>query len=598
MLKAGKRTAAVLGAVTLVGTAGLVALAPTASAAAVSYHIKCPVGIPGIPDADGSQDITFTMPSGKVKPGQTATIGVTMGPSPIALNMGPLDVDVSVAFDLKAGGGSSADVALQGESGKKLTITPNQPLQVPAFNATMTVPADATGDITLTPKKFTITAMGSINIVCTPDGDIPSLGTLPVDAAGPSVAVTPGTQEPGKDITLAGANWPAGTPTVELCKGTDCSADRFSAKSPVVGTDGKLSGTATLKADVADGDYTVKVTVGAASESAPLTVKKPQAATPAITLSPTSGQVGTEVTVNGTGFPAGAVSVSGVAGTAASSDTAVDATAAADGTFSAKFKVTDAKTTKIKAAGVQSSSAEAAFEVKAPVKDPNGKLVAVQYSCLTADSPIESAKGPFEATRKVLITLPSSADPNEKVDVSATFENDVVGDMPNIPVQVKLHITPEIDVKVTDDAGNTGALTLKADSPPDFDLVPGQPMKAGPFKGSFTVPGGGVFSFAPGELRIATVAMGATTHTVCTLKNTPEVSATLTAVGDRGELPQTSTGGTSTGSSSSTTGGDLAKTGSGGSAINAFALAAGTAVLAAVGVLLLVPYRRRLRTRA
>lgn len=598
MIKIRKRAAAALGAVTLVGTAGLVALAPTASAAAVSYHIKCPVGIPGIPDADGSQDITLTMPAGKVKPGQTATIGVTMGPSPIALNMGPLDVDVSVAFDLKAGGGSSADVALQGESGKKLTITPNQPLQVPPFNATMTVPADATGDITLTPKKFTITAMGSINIVCTPDGDIPSLGTLPVDAAGPSVSVTPGTQEPGKDITLAGANWPAGTPTVELCKGTDCSADRFSAKSPVVGADGKLSGTATLKADLADGDYTVKVSVGDASESAPLTVKKPQAATPAITLSPTSGQVGTEVTVNGTGFPAGAVSVSGLAGTAASSDAAVNATAAADGTFSAKFKVTDAKTTKIKAAGVQNSSAEAAFEVKAAVKDPNGKLVSIQYSCLTADSPLPEAKGPFEATRKVLITLPSAADPNEKVDVSATFENDVVGDMPNIPLTgVKLHIEPEIDVKITDDAGNNGLLTLKADAPPDFDLVTGQPMKAGPFKGSFTVPGGGVFSFTPGELRITTTAVGQTTHTVCTVKNTPEVSATLTAVGDRGQLPQT-TGGTSTGTSAGATGGDLAKTGSGGSSINAFALAAGTAVLAAVGVLLLVPYRRRLRTRA
>ncbi|MGR6997957.1 hypothetical protein ACU686_07400 [Yinghuangia aomiensis] len=222
--------------------------------------------------------------------------------------------------------------------------------------------------------------------------------------------------------------------------------------------------------------------------------------------------------------------------------------------------MTDAKTTKIKAAGVQSSSAEAAFEVKAPVKDPNGKLVAVQYSCLTADSPIDSAKGPFEATRKVLITLPSAADPNEKVDVSATFENDVVGDMPNIPVQVKLHITPEIDVKVTDDAGNTGALTLKADSPPDFDLVPGQPMKAGPFKGSFTVPGGGAFSFAPGTADRHRRHGRDDAHRSALLKNTPEVSATLTAVGDRGGVAAgLATGGTPPGSPSSATGGGLAK---------------------------------------
>ncbi|MGR6997958.1 hypothetical protein ACU686_07405 [Yinghuangia aomiensis] len=334
MLKAGKRTAALLGAVTLAGTAGLVALAPTASAA-VSYHIKCPVGIPGIPDADGSQDITFTMPSGKVKPGQTATIGVTMGPSPIALNMGPLDVDVSVAFDLKAGGGSSADVALQGESGKKLTITPNQPLQVPAFNATMTVLADATGDITLTPKKFTITAMGSINIVCTPDGDIPSLGTLPVDAAGPSVAVTPGTQEPGKDITLAGANWPAGTPTVELCKGTDCSRGPFLGQVARRGRRREAvrhrhaQGGRRRRRLHRQGHGRRRVGKRAAHR------QEAAGRHPAITLSPTSGQVGTEVTVNGTGFPAGAVSVSGLAGTAASSDAAVDATAAADGTFSA-----------------------------------------------------------------------------------------------------------------------------------------------------------------------------------------------------------------------------------------------------------------------
>lgn len=618
MMRVHRRAAAFLGAVTIAGTAGMVALAPTAFAGEVTMTATCQVPVLGQKVGPQTIKVDFDKTSGQA--GDTVTATVDLGPPPITSPANFANAKAQSTLKLKMTGSATGSIELAGPE-VTLDIVANVPIDPQPYTATFTIPASAgAGKLEFTPE-------GTANVT-----DLPGLGkqTAPCTyaaASGPTVVasitteagepgavtlgVTPSSIEQGKQATVSGANWPAGTPTVALCKGAECKDEWLGAKD-VKNEGGNLSGTVTVAATTPVGDYTVKVTSGTGAglkeKTAPLKVTAKQVAQPEITITPATGKVGTEVTVSGKNWDKSKdIFVSAVAGTTPVG-APVSAKTDANGEFKdVKIKVADKTVTAIGAAilgsdGKPVQQASAAFTVAGDdpvIKDPNGKPVEIKYSCLTADSPIESAKGPFESTREVTILLPSAGNPNEEVDVSLRFKDDVIGDMPNIPITgVKLKITPSIDVKITDDAGGTGKMTLNAATPPEFDLVPGQPMKAGPFTGKFKIPGGGTFSFIPDQLRINTEAIGSTTHTVCTVKNSPAVSATLKAEGPRGQLPST-TGGTTTGSANAgATSGDLAKTGSGGSTINAFALAAGTAVLAAVGVLLMVGNRRRVRARS
>lgn len=601
MMRVNKRAAALLGAVTIAGSAGLTVLAPAANAAKVTAQATCQVPVLG--EKKGPQDISVTLTPATGPAGIEVTANVDLGPPPITA---PAEFPNSTAqstLHLVMSGAATGDIDLVGPV-VNLTIPAGVPIDPAPFTTTFTVPASATvdGTITFTPKGSTnvtvLPGLGEQKAPCTYTGDAVATYAVKPPAAEPgTVSVAETTVEAGATVTVSGENWKAALGKVQLCDASNVCKDITGVTRTEA--DNKIAGTPTVPADTAGGKYKIKVAYedGVSALSNEFTVTAP-----GITLDPVEGPVDTKVKVTGKDFPAGkSVEVVGLKGDTATEDKATG-TVKEDGTFTVDLTVKNKDTTKIKATA-DGKSAVADFKVTTTspspspsttppvIKDPNGKPVEVKYSCLTADSPIDSAKGPFEATREVTILLPSAGDPNEEVDVSASFKDDVVGDMPNLGVSVKLKITPSLDVVVKDDAGGTGKITLNAASPPEFDLVGGAPMKAGPFTGKFKIPGGGLFSFFPGELRITTQAVGfpTPTHTVCTLKNDPAASATLKAEGARGQLPST-TGGSSTGAAAS---GDLAKTGSGGSTIGAFALVAGTTVLASVGVLLLITRRRR-----
>ncbi|MFI6983938.1 hypothetical protein ACIBSV_35705 [Embleya sp. NPDC050154] len=237
---------------------------------------------------------------------------------------------------------------------------------------------------------------------------------------------------------------------------------------------------------------------------------------------------------------------------------------------------------------------------------PNGKEVNVDYACKTKveDFPVNIPD--TTATYGVTITVPSTAKKGDKVDISAKFKDNLVGKapagLPGSNIDLKFIPTFTIDVeegsnkRSLDLTGPEKALKVNSGDPLTLD---------GPITGKFDVWGGGDFSFKPGQLKISTNAslgtIKARSTTTCTVTNT-SVSATLKASGDQGTPPptltQSPTGnvGSNGGSSGGTTG-DLANTGASGGGMTAFAMAAGTAVLGAIALMLFVPYRRRIRNQ-
>ncbi|MGC0419134.1 hypothetical protein [Embleya sp. AB8] len=243
-----------------------------------------------------------------------------------------------------------------------------------------------------------------------------------------------------------------------------------------------------------------------------------------------------------------------------------------------------------------------------PPGPPNGKEVNVDYACKTKveDFPVEIPDS--TATYGVTITVPSTAKKGDNLDISAKFKDNLVGKAPSsLPGEnIDLAFVPTFAINVEQGStkqplvltGPEKAIKVNANDPLTLD---------GPITGKFSVWGGGDFSFSPGDLKISTTAtlgtLKAKSTTTCTVTKTA-VSATLKAKGDAGTPPptltQSPTGNVGSNGGSSTTGGttgDLAHTGASGGGMTAFAMAAGTAVLGAIALMLFVPYRRRIRNQ-
>ncbi|MFI1384976.1 hypothetical protein [Embleya sp. NPDC020886] len=240
-----------------------------------------------------------------------------------------------------------------------------------------------------------------------------------------------------------------------------------------------------------------------------------------------------------------------------------------------------------------------------PAGAPNGKDVSVDYTCdifLGA----EKFGDPLPLKTTIKVIVPSVAKPNEKVAVQAKFKDDILGTAPSItpPEGVEATVVPTLTIDTTGGDKKPFDVTLAAKK---VSIKPGDQIKAaGPLAGEFTVGAAGDYGFTPGAFNLGLEIPGEQVVKVnlkCKADKTA-VSATLKAKGDGGTtggVTQTPTGnvGSDGGSTTSTGGatGDLAHTGASGGGMTAFAMAAGTAVLGAIALMLFVPYRRRIRNQ-
>lgn len=235
---------------------------------------------------------------------------------------------------------------------------------------------------------------------------------------------------------------------------------------------------------------------------------------------------------------------------------------------------------------------------------PNGKEVTIEYKCKTVVEGFPIEIPDTTPTYAATITVASTAKKGDKLDISAKFKDNVVGQAPaSLPMDnIELTFTPTFKVDV-EEGSNKKSIDLTAPAKTITVNKGDALILDGPVTGKFDVWGGGDFTFKPGELKVATSAkvgtLNAKSTTTCSVTKTT-VSATLKATGDQGtppansETPSQTLSQTPTGNNNP---GDLANTGAEGDGMTAFAMAAGTAVLGAIALMLFVPYRRRMRNQ-
>jgi hypothetical protein len=281
MFKVNKQLAASLGVVTLAGTVGMVALAPTANAAEVDYTSHCVNQIVKdlvIPDGDLKIDVSVTPAKARYDVGEEVSVtwawkSYPKAPPEIPV-VGKVDKDSTLPKgSITLGGAATGDVAVEGQRINPET-GPGQELRL--TDMTGKVKLTQAGDVTLTPglySTFTKAFGFDAETKCNPVTAVAPALTLKVGAADKPVLNAPsGAIEPGAEVALTGSKFAPGAVTATL----DGDAAGIAASTLVADASGNLTGNVKLADDVANGTHTLAVSdsAGASGEAQILVRKK------------------------------------------------------------------------------------------------------------------------------------------------------------------------------------------------------------------------------------------------------------------------------------------------------------------------------------
>ncbi|WP_150516188.1 WxL domain-containing protein [Streptomyces subrutilus] len=340
------------------GAAAQAVPAGTAGTTTPTVHCVLPAGQG---EATGAQQMTVELTPATVAPGGKVHAKVTLGPSPATSAFSITQVPTTPSIDLAMSGGATGTATVTGPE-VPVDIVAGEHIVIPPYEGDFIVPLTASGPVEFTPlRTLTRTKVlgGSYETPCVVTAGAGSVGTVDVQGSGGPPAVLGAPSEPVRPntaVALTGSGWTQGGEAVpSLCdtSGAGCDTEKFAANSLAIDSYGGLSGTATLApaTQVPDGDYLVKVNDGTKEATAPLTVKAVAAGERELTLSASSGPVGTVVTVSGKNYrPDQWINVVGVnADGVTLDDTAVYPKSDSDGTFSTAFTVTDPALVSIQA---------------------------------------------------------------------------------------------------------------------------------------------------------------------------------------------------------------------------------------------------------
>ena len=175
-----------------------------------------------------------------------------------------------------------------------------------AFSLSFTVPSNA--PVGATQLQFSPTC--SHSTILTFVTFTVTQGTPPPASCSPSVSINPGSGPVGAQFVMAGKGWLAGgTVDITLPANTQGLFESKTPFTPKVGTDGTWQITVIVGKSPA-GSYTFTFAeTGCASQTATFTVTAssppPVTCNPSVSLTPSSGRVGTKFTLAGTGWTAG-----------------------------------------------------------------------------------------------------------------------------------------------------------------------------------------------------------------------------------------------------------------------------------------------------
>ncbi|WP_439675316.1 hypothetical protein [Embleya sp. MST-111070] len=305
---ASRRLVAIAAAAAVAGTGALVAIAPSAQADTVDYATHCTNPYSNPPDGNVKIDLVVTPAKSTYQVGDVVSVEwqwklyPKAPPSIPVVGKVPKDSTYPVGT-VKLTGAQTGNFAIQGPQINPEAL-PGQDLILsnPVGSFTLT----QAGQVSLTPDIYSTftTAVGQkVETKCSPVNPVAVSRTLSVDGpstGAPTLSANPGEFNAGSQVALSGANWAAGTPSVELCdaNGAACDATKIAANSLVV-ANGALSGKINTVATVPTGNYKLKVKVGAGEALTPVKIN---AVARTISLSPNRGPVGTGVTITGKNF--------------------------------------------------------------------------------------------------------------------------------------------------------------------------------------------------------------------------------------------------------------------------------------------------------
>ncbi|MFJ2270355.1 hypothetical protein ACIOHO_29075 [Streptomyces sp. NPDC087849] len=302
-------------------------------------------------EATGPQEMTVELSPAVVAPGGKVHAKVTLGPSPATSALALDDVPTIPSLDLAMSGGATGTVTVRGAE-FTMDVPAGKPIELPPYEGDFLVPTGASGEISFAPVR-TLTqtkVLGSVfETPCDVVGGGGSIGTVTAQGTGsePATLTAPADPvRPNTPVALGGSGWtPGGAPVPSLCAtgGGGCDPLKFKSHTLTIDSYGTLHGTATLAeaGAVPDGAYEVKVNDGTKEATAPLTVKAVAAGDREISLSRSSGPVGSVITVSGKNYnPDRWINVIGLdaAGTGLD-DSAVYVKSGPDGTFAVEFTV-------------------------------------------------------------------------------------------------------------------------------------------------------------------------------------------------------------------------------------------------------------------
>ncbi|MGW0661835.1 hypothetical protein [Streptodolium elevatio] len=355
-----RRTGAVFASAGLVlAGAGLTALAPTATAGVTTPTVHCVLPV-GQGEGTGPQTMDVTLTPANAAPGSLVHAVVTLGLSPVNSTQTLSNIPTTPSIQLAMSGGATGTVTVTGPT-IPINTTAGQPVPIPTYAGDFVVPSTASGLVSFTPVRTntqTVVFGGTYQTPCDVVSGATSIGTVNVQGPGsaqPTLSSPTGTVRPGYTLNFAGLGWPTGqTPTVDVCPvgGGACVVNPITNSTLAVSAQGALSGTGTLAiSGIPNGNYNVTVTAGTKQASSPITVQAfvPVPGVRNGTVNPTSGPVGTVVTVNGSGWePNSNVSLTAVDGANGAVSGSVNAFTTPDGTFTGQYTISAPTTASIR----------------------------------------------------------------------------------------------------------------------------------------------------------------------------------------------------------------------------------------------------------
>jgi hypothetical protein len=460
----------------------------------------------------GTFTCTFTVPA-STSDGHTVTATDSSYPSNSASTK--FTVIPAITISPTSGNvGTTVTVSGTGFAGSKSITATFNGVPVTLSGTTST---GSTGSFSGTTFTVPASTTGAKTVVITDASSNQGSATFTVN---PAITLSPTSGNVGSSVTVTGSGFAASS-TVTI--NYDGVVQTTSPATVTTSSSGAFSASFSVPASVV-GAHTVSASDGSSSSSATFTV------TQSITLAPTSGSVGSSVTVTGSGF-AGSKTVTIKFGSTTMTTVPSTVTTDAYGSFSASFTVPAAtaggKTVTATDAG--SNSASATFTVTpaitlSPTSGNVGTTVTVSGTGFTASSAIT---GKFAGST---------------VTLSGTTTTDSSGSFSAATFTVPASAAGGQVVTITDGSSKSATATFTVTS--SITLSP----TSGPVGTSVTVTGSGFAASATMTINYDGVAQG-TTPTMVTTSATGAFSATFSVPASaKGSHTVQATDGTNSGS--------------------------------------------------